>query len=123
MHLRLEVICCNYLIQFFSKHFWNYLYSIPPKKVSLYPSYQWVKVSLSFTSLSFIVFRSVSFTHWFSFIRKFFQFFLIPYFSFFRQHLVTRGTGLFQDIIRNIQLFHHPFSQFPNVHTTTLLTL
>jgi hypothetical protein len=31
----------------------------------------------SFTSLSLIVFRPLSFTHWFSFTRKFFQFFLI----------------------------------------------
>jgi hypothetical protein len=34
-------------------------------------SYQYMKVSLSL-----IVFRSMSFTYWFSFTRKFFQFFL-----------------------------------------------
>jgi hypothetical protein len=34
-----------------------------------------VKVSLSFVSLSLIVFRSLSFTHWFSLTGKFFQFF------------------------------------------------
>jgi hypothetical protein len=34
--------------------------------VSLYHNYQWVKVSLSFTSLSLIARRSLSFTHWFS---------------------------------------------------------
>jgi hypothetical protein len=39
-------------------------------------SYQYMKVSLSFTLLSLIVFRSMSFTYWFSFTRKFFQFFL-----------------------------------------------
>jgi hypothetical protein len=52
----------------------HYFCSIPPYKVSLIHSYKWVKVSLSFTSLSLIVFRSLSFTHWFSFPRKCFDF-------------------------------------------------
>jgi hypothetical protein len=51
----------------------NYFCSIPPYKVNLIHSYKWVKVSLSFTSLSLIVFRSLSFTHWFSFPRKCFN--------------------------------------------------
>jgi hypothetical protein len=39
------------------------------------------------------------------------------------QHLVTRGTCLLQNIIRNIQLFIIHFHNFHNMHTTTLLTL
>jgi hypothetical protein len=72
-----------------------------PRKWVCIHSYQWVKVSLSFTSLSLIVFRSPSFTHWFSFSRKFFQLFLLTYFWFFSQHFIPRSNYLFQNFNRN----------------------
>jgi hypothetical protein len=80
-------------------------------------SYQSVKISLSLTLLSFIVFRGPVFIH-----SKMFPIFWDNVILIFQAtFLVPRGTCLFQDIIRNMQLLIIHFHNFHNVHTSTLL--
>jgi hypothetical protein len=71
----IDVYMANNILHIFTIRLFpkNYFCSIPPYKVSLIHSYKWVKVFLSFTSFSLIVFRSMSFTDWFSFNRKCFD--------------------------------------------------
>jgi hypothetical protein len=82
---------------------------ILPSKLDSVSSYQWEKVSFSFTSLWLIVFRSLCFTHWFLFTHN-------------RKSILTKESVcyicyLFQDIIRNIHIsLHHPFPQRTHNH-------